>query len=444
MADLAATFDRLAADAAARCTECGRCAESCPTAREIGVDLSDPPGLVRGLIALAQSSPGDAEARRWVDACDASGQCSAVCPEAINVRQWVSIAKLRTAIAARADGERRAEAARRFRTMSHAVRLLASMQMPSEALRRIVAPVEHRRAEVIFYTGCNVLKTSHIVFNVMDILDALGVDFDVAGGPSQCCGVYQFQAGDSTAYDRIGGRTFQRLGQSGAERVLTWCPTCTKNFGEIETDRAPPSFGLDHVSVFLAQALDRMRERFVDLPPRRAVIHEHHGIPGTRESVRALMEAIPNLEVLDLPQDSGFSYTCGGVAARYVERERAIHSNMAEGAAALGADLLITTYHSCHRALAGAEAHYPFRVANFTDLLAEALGKGGRTDFYKLYKSGGEMSEAVAAARLHLESHGLQVSQESIDALAAEMWSETGLAGSPEAFRAAFAPRARP
>ncbi|MCL2430267.1 MAG: (Fe-S)-binding protein [Alphaproteobacteria bacterium] len=442
MADLAATFERLAADAAARCTECGRCAEVCPTARETGVDRSDPSGLVRGLMALAQSGSGAAEASRWVNACDGSGQCSAVCPEEINVRQWVSIAKLRAAVASRTDGERREEAAHRFRTMSHAVRLLASMQMPSEALRRILAPAERRRAELIFYTGCNVLKTSHIVFNVMDILDTLGVDFDVVGGPSHCCGVYQFQAGDSAAYDRVGGRTFQRLGESGAQRVLTWCPTCTKNFGEIETDRAPPSFGLDHVSVFLAAELERMRPRFVDLPPRRAVIHEHRGIPGTRESVRALMEAIPNLTVLDLPQDSGFSYACGGVAARYVERERAIHRNMAEGAVALGADLLITTYHSCHRALAGAEALYPFRVVNFTDLIAEALGKGGRTDFYKLYKSGGEMSDAVKAARVHLESHGLTVSQESIDALAGEMFGETGLADSPDAFRAAFAPLA--
>ena len=230
MADLAATFDALAADAAARCTLCGRCAEICPTAREVGVDRRAPPGLVRGLIDLAQTGADGGEATRWVEACDGSGQCSAICPEGINVRQWVSTAKLRAAQASRTDAERRAGAARRFRTMLHAVRLLASMQMPSAALQRILAPAERRRAEVIFYTGCNVLKTSHIVFSVMDILERLGVDFDVVGGPSHCCGVYQFQAGDITVYDKIGGRTFQRFGESGAQKVLTWCPTCTKNF----------------------------------------------------------------------------------------------------------------------------------------------------------------------------------------------------------------------
>ncbi len=441
--ELAATLDALAADAMSRCTVCGRCAEVCPTAREVGIDLADPQRLVRGLIALTDDGASGGDAERWVTACDSSGQCSAICPEQINVRQWVSIARLRAAQATRDEQSRKDEHARRFRSMSHAVRLLASMQMPSDALSRILAPAERRQAEVLFYTGCNVLKTSHIVFNVMDILEALGVDFDVVGGPSHCCGVYQFQAGDTDAYDKIGGRTFRRFGESGASQVLTWCPTCTKNFDEIEVDRAPPSFGLDHVSVFLASRIDELRARFADLPPRRAVIHEHQGIAGTRESVRALMEAVPNLTVLDLPQDSGFSYACGGVAARYVERERDIHHNMAEGAAAVGADLLITTYHSCHRALAGAEAHYPFRVANFTDVLAEALGRGGRTDFYKLYKSGGEMAEAVEAARTHLESNGVRVSEVTIAALTDEMFAETGLAGAPEPFRDAFAKLAR-
>jgi len=60
----------------------------------------------------------------------------------------------------------------------------------------------------------------------------------------------------------------------------------------------------------------------------------------------------------------------------------------------LAADTIVTMYHSCHRALAGAEAAYPLRVVNFTDILAEALGRGGHPDYYRLYKAGGPMDEA--------------------------------------------------
>ena len=438
MTDLAAAFDALAEDAMARCTSCGRCAEACPTAREAGLDMSDPRGVVGKLIALTRDGATPGIANDWVMGCDGSGQCSAACPEGINVRQWVSIARLRAQDARREPAARKEEAARRFRAMSHAVRLLASMQMPSEQLSRILAPVKGRKADVLFYTGCNVLKTAHIVFNVMDIMDTLGIDADVVGGPSHCCGVYQFNAGDLHTYDKVGGRNFRRFEESGASRVLTWCPTCTKNFDEIELDRAPPRFELDHVSAFLAEKLKEMKARFIDQPPRRAVLHEHQGISNTLGDIRAMLRAVPNLTLVDLPQDSGFSYACGGQAARYVERERAIHTAVADGAVAAGADLLITMYHSCHRALAGAEASYPFRVMNFTDVIAEALGRGGRTDYYKLYKTGGEMSEAVAAARDYLESNGVKVSRETIDALTEELFNETGLAGDREPFRSAF------
>ena len=50
--------------------------------------------------------------------------------------------------------------------------------------------------EVVFYTGCNVLKTPHIALLALDILDALDVSYQVLGGPSHCCGVVQMRTGD--------------------------------------------------------------------------------------------------------------------------------------------------------------------------------------------------------------------------------------------------------
>ncbi len=177
--------------------------------------------------------------QKWLNACDGSARCSAACPEDINVRQWMTIAKMK-AVEARVRAPKSAptNAANRFRHMAQAVRLLASMQLPSETLKKILAPAEKRTADVLFYTGCNVLRTPHIVLNVMDILDALELDFDVVGGTAHCCGVYQFQEADLPTYEKIGHRTFNRFGQSGASKVLTWCPTCTKNFDELEKDVA--------------------------------------------------------------------------------------------------------------------------------------------------------------------------------------------------------------
>ena len=438
-------LEALVAEAADRCTTCGKCFEACPTARESGLDMSAGVQRVGELVALTRDGGAAAPVlQSWLNACDGSARCSAACPEDINVRQWVTIAKLKSLQASRPMTEGATNAASRFRHMAQAVRLLASMQLPSETLKRILVPAERRTADVLFYTGCNVLRTPHIVLNVMDILDALDLDFDVVGGTAHCCGVYQFQEADLPTYERMGHRTFQRFGQSGASKVLTWCPTCTKNFDELEKDVEAPSFGLDHISEFLAANLDTLKARFkADQPKRRVVIHEHLGIGATVQSIRDLLRAVPNLELVELPQDSGFSYACGGQAAKFKEREQAIHRGLVMGAVEAGADTIVTMYHSCHRALSGAEAIYPLRVVNFTDILAEALGRGGHPDYYQLYKKGGAMDEAVAAARGFLLGNGVKVDENAVKSLTADIFNETGLGGPREAFTTAFTALAR-
>ena len=72
---------------------------------------------------------------------------------------------------------------------------------------------------------------------------------------------------------------------------------------------------------------------------------------------------------------------------------------------------------------------------NFTDVIAEALGRGGHPDYYRLYKTGGPMDEAVAAARKFLQDNGVKVDEQSVKSLTADIFNETGLAGSRDAFR---------
>src|SRR3981189_919837 len=326
MSAYADRLEVLAAEAASRCTGCGKCFEVCPTAREIGLDAGEAKLRVGELVALTRTGgPGAGGLEKWLGACDGSARCSDACPEGINVRQWVTIAKMKALNATRPREVGATNAANRFRHMAQAVRLLASMQLPSETLKKILAPAERRTAEVVFSTGCNVLRTPHIVLNVMDILDALELDFDVVGGTAHCCGVYQFQEADLPTYERMGHRTFQRFGQSGASKVLTWCPTRTKNFDELEKDVEAPTVDRGHISEFLAANLDALQARFVaHQPSRRVVIHEHQGIGATVASMARLMRVVPNLELLELEQDSGFSYACGGQAAKFKDREQAI------------------------------------------------------------------------------------------------------------------------
>ena len=113
--------------------------------------------------------------------------------------------------------------------MSRGVRILSRLQLPPETLSRLRGQGRMPRSnppEIVFYTGCNILKTPHIALLCLDILDLLGVDYEVMGGPGQCCGVYQFREGDLANNARIGFATIDGLAEAGTSTVLSWCPSC--------------------------------------------------------------------------------------------------------------------------------------------------------------------------------------------------------------------------
>ena len=60
-------------------------------------------------------------------------------------------------------------------------------QKPASVSTPVEAP------DFVFYTGCNVLKTSHIALLALDIMGVLGAAYQVMGVPSRCCGVSQLK-----------------------------------------------------------------------------------------------------------------------------------------------------------------------------------------------------------------------------------------------------------
>ena len=88
-----------------------------------------------------------------------------------------------------------------FRKIGEDVGVLSRLQLSEEALIRLgqrpsKAPPRAELPDVVFYTGCNVLKTPHIALLCLDIMDMIGTDYQVMGGPTHCCGTAQLRAGD--------------------------------------------------------------------------------------------------------------------------------------------------------------------------------------------------------------------------------------------------------
>jgi heterodisulfide reductase subunit D len=390
------------------CTTCGKCVDVCPMLPYGNLQGADSKHVVSGILDILRGGQGHDEARRWAQVCTASGSCIPACPEGINPRKMLNIAKHTLKSRERLEQSPRDTY---FKRMAQSIRLLVGTQMMPEQYRRFtgLSPAMKSRAEVIFYLGCNVLRTPHIVFNVMDILEAMEVDYEVLGGVNNCCGIVHFRTqGNLDGSDRIESHTLRRFAEFRPQHVLTWCPSCQLHLGETTAGATALPYALEHITQFLVNRLDDLRRRFVKSIPKRVALHEHNGIAGTNDNVRALLHAIPGIELVEIAQLAEPGYTCGGGSLGLVPlAQQDVHQHLLESAKAAGVELLVLVYHGCHRVLCDAQGRYPFEVKNFTSVVAEALGLEPHEDLFQRYKLHQDVGKIIADAEPFIRAHDM-------------------------------------
>lgn len=391
-----------------QCTTCGKCVEVCPMLPYGNLEHAEPKHVVSGILDILRAGQGHEEARRWAQVCTASGSCIPACPEGINPRKMLNLTKHTLK---QRDRLEQPVGDTYFKRMAQSIRLLVGTQMLPEQYRRLtgLSPEMKPRADVIFYLGCNVLRTPHIIFNVMDILEAMQLDYEVLGGVNNCCGIVHFRTqGDLNGSDRLGMGTLRRFADFQPQKVLTWCPSCQLHLGETTAGAMELPYTLEHITQFLAERLDDLKARFVKAIPKRIALHEHNGITGTNENARKLLRAIPGVELVEIEQLAEPGYTCGGGSLGLVpQSQQDVHHHLLESAKAAGVEVLVLVYHGCHRVLCDAQGRYPFEVKNFTSLLLEALGLEAHDDLFQRYKLQQDVTKIVQDAEPFIRAHGM-------------------------------------
>jgi len=385
------------------CTRCGKCVEVCPVIPFSAAAQACAKDVVGGVADfLAHRMPLASISDAWASACNGCGECIPVCPEAINPRKMLTLAGARHSATASKTPEL-------FRRMSRAIKVMAAMQLVPEEFKRVFVPARSRNAPIVFYLGCNALRTPNLLFNSMIVLDALDVRYEVIGGPSSCCGVIATKwEGQVKTGERVTNSTIDRFEGFKLEKVLNWCPTCQLHFGETLDGFRKTSYEFDHVTEYLAGRVDELRRRFVTPIGKRAVVHAHVGRADICRNVDTLLRAIPGLEIVETVFESG--YTCGGSGcSKAPELAAKEHAELLDRARATGADILVTLYHGCHAIFVGAEAAGQFKVLNYTDLLVEALGEKPHLDKLKQYSLLDDWQMIVEEAQPLLKANGVDL-----------------------------------
>src|SRR6202007_3382775 len=118
------------------CTRCGACFRACPMVAPAGLGEADPEETASGIIDLITGGAGAAAAVRWASVCSGSGNCIPACPEGIDTRFMVQLAR-GFARALAGNTPLNARWRQGFQTMSSGVRILSRLQLPPETLARV-------------------------------------------------------------------------------------------------------------------------------------------------------------------------------------------------------------------------------------------------------------------------------------------------------------------
>jgi Fe-S oxidoreductase len=394
------------------CTKCGACFKACPIAGPAGLGDADPEAVVSGVLDILRLGKGPEESQKWAKACMASGECIKACDYGVNPRFLLTMARLAMLRNDKDVTERRKQGVTAFRKIGEDVGVLTRLQLSEDQLIRLgqrpsKAPPRTELPDVVFYTGCNVLKTPHIALLCLDIMDRMGTDYQVMGGPTHCCGTSQLRAGDIDTLGRFANNTIEKLRQSKTRQVLAWCPSCVMQFGEtvlptIERATGQMPFDMTPFMRHLHAHLDGLGPLLQLRVEMTVALHRHPGVAGVMEAAEELLRAVPGITIvkLDVPAVGLQSVNLATLPKFKAE----LQLRELEAARKAGVDALVAVYHSDHRELCAHERDWPFRIMNILEVVGASMGLH-QDDHYKNLKVKQDVDAIITDAADLMKQH---------------------------------------
>jgi hypothetical protein len=249
-------------------------------------------------------------------------------------------------------------------------------------------PREVRQQRLVVWLGCNILRTAHMAETLNDILDHMGLDHALLGGPSHCCGSVHTASGLREVADNMLQRTMDKFDQFKPEQLLYWCPSCDDHLSQRDQDLVSETAKRRlNATVFLSRHISQ--DLLVNPVPVSVAIHRHVDFPEQEEESRAvhdLLSRIPRMRVIDTPAAEGLGRHCTVPRIKDFGEARYVGTmeDWTAEAGRRGATHMASIYHSCHRRLTLLQREHEsvgnLELLNYLTLVARSMGLRERED----------------------------------------------------------------
>jgi len=175
--------------------------------------------------------------------------------------------------------------------------------------------------EILYFPGCIPAydpKVQRVAQATAKILKKAEVDFGILGAEINCCGESARKAGNESLFQNLRQNNINAFLEAGVEKIITTSPHCYDTFKK-EYPESGGNFEVMHFAQFLAELLREGRLKLTKELNKRVAYHDpcylgrHNDI---YDEPREVLESIPGLELVELPNSGDDSLCCGGGGGR--------------------------------------------------------------------------------------------------------------------------------
>ena len=298
--------------------------------------------------------------------CSTCGQCEVVCPAHIDtVGLWE---ELRRMIVRAGYGPLEPQKALRKSVMTfdnpwqqpRAGRTKWSRRAKKDNLiAEEPRQIKKSKGKVLLFLGCTAsydANVKRVVINTVNILDALGVDYGVLGKDEKCCGSVLLRMGDPE-YERLFRENIDQFNSLGIDTLISSCSGCFKTIMQDYPKIGQLNFEVLHTVEYLARLVKTGDLAFTHPVNRTITFHDpcHLGrATGGFDAPRMIMEAIPGLNLVEMPRNREYSRCCGaggGLKAGFPEIQGRMAQKRIKEAEQTGAQDLVSCCPFCYQGL---------------------------------------------------------------------------------------------
>jgi len=241
-----------------------------------------------------------------------------------------------------------------------------------------------KKGDVLYWSGCyDSLKYADTSRSVVTIMRKAGVNLAYLGNEEWCCGAPEIANGQEELAGKLARHNIEAIKLSGAKEVIVSCAGCyhvlkseyPKIVGELP-------FKVVHISEVFANLIKEGKIRFKKDINKKVTYHDpcHLGrYEGIYEAPRDTINAIPNVELVEMLRNRENAWCCGGgngtTWVAFPKLSMDIANSRLDEARDINVNIIITSCPLCQNILSNSAKKHKdkIEVYDLSVLIAEAM-----------------------------------------------------------------------